>query len=207
MLYAILWKFTKNFSREYLILTLWPDPKLGISILNQLLLKNHEGGPLSFVTASQSHISIDIVRLQRHLLAYYRILQANRELPEQLLWPLTPLSNLIWTPHLDNGLRLLAIRCYALQSGMGEAERLKLEQEVLGEPCGVDCPLNYGQELDGTETVVDGWVMPAFEVQRVRAEREELATNCIDFYSGEETVPCIQDDDLWWASRFWIWWH
>ncbi|KAF8967136.1 hypothetical protein BDZ97DRAFT_1903538 [Flammula alnicola] len=143
-------------------------------VLNQLLLKYYENGPLSFVIGTLSPISIDVKRLQRLLLAYYRILQANRALPRHLLWSLEPLSKLIWTPHLDNGVRLLAIRCYSLQSGMGEEERCKIEREVLGEPCGVDCQLNYGQGVDGTEKDVDGWIMPVVELKRVQEERDRI---------------------------------
>ena len=74
--------------------------------------------------------SVDAQTIHRVLLAYYRILQANRPLPRLLDWPLAPLSQLIWSPHPDNGVRFLAIRCYALQVGMSEGERVKIEKEV-----------------------------------------------------------------------------
>ncbi|RDB14764.1 Midasin [Hypsizygus marmoreus] len=143
-------------------------------------------GPLAFITASLSLLSIDVSRIQRLLLAHYRILRANRELPHLLFWPLSPLSNLIWTPHLDNGVRLLAIRCYALQSGMGEAERGVMEREVLGETCGVDCQMDFGQGLDGTRTEVDGWIMPVLELRRVQDAREEIIEKSHDYYHVEE---------------------
>ncbi|PPQ92825.1 hypothetical protein CVT25_004313 [Psilocybe cyanescens] len=156
-------------------------------ILNQLLLTFYENGPLASITGTLSPLSINVTRLQRLLLAYYRLLQANRELPRHLEWSLAPLSTLIWTPHLDNGVRLLAIRCYSLQSGMGEEERCDLEREILGEPCGVDCQLNYGQELDGIDKEVDGWVMPVVDLRRVQQQRDEIATIPRDYFSREGT--------------------
>ncbi|KAH9480590.1 Midasin [Psilocybe cubensis] len=81
---------------------------------------------------------------------------------------------------------------------MGEEERCKLEREILGEPCGVDCPLNYGQELDGTNKEVDGWVIPAVEVKRVQEERDSIATTSQDYYSREnsESVYTFDTADL-----------
>jgi midasin len=150
------------------------------------LLNFHPNGPLSFITGALSPISIDTLRLEQLLLAYYRILQANRELPRTLLWTLAPLSNLIHTPHLSNGVLLLGIRCYSLQSGMGEEERCSLEREILGEPCGIDCNLNYGQNVDGSEKEVDGWLLPVLEMRRVQQERELIVSEQLDFYSRED---------------------
>jgi len=137
--------------------------------------------------------------MHRLLLAYYRILQANRELPSDLLWSLSPLSKLIWTPHLDNGVRLLSIRCYALQSGMGEAEREKLETEVLGEICGVDCQLEYGQNVDGSRKEVDGWIMPVFELRRIKGARNGIVLEPHDYYTvqEDEIFRPIHPSELW----------
>ena len=167
------------------------------SILHQLLLSYYLEGPLAFIVASPSPLSINVTRLHQLLLAYYRILQANRELPGQLNWSLKPLSQLIWTPHLDNGIRILAIRCYSLQSGMCEEERCKLETEVLGELCGVDCQLDYGQNLDGTTKVVDGWIMPVVELKRVQEERDVIITKPIDYFSTDDQKhSCLDLSDL-----------
>ncbi|KAF8798896.1 hypothetical protein BYT27DRAFT_6882915 [Phlegmacium glaucopus] len=166
-------------------------------ILHQLLLSYHLEGPLAFIDASPSPLSINVTRLHQLLLAYYRILQANRELPAQFHWSLKPLSQLIWTPHLDNGIRILAIRCYSLQSGMCEEERRKLETEVLGEACGVDCQLDYGQNIDGTPKMVDGWIMPVVELKRVQEERDAIITRPIDYFSQDNQQPsCIELSDL-----------
>ena len=170
-------------------------------ILYRLLLTPaFKEGPLAFITAEPSPLSIETPRLHRLLLAYYRILQANRELPRHLIWSLSPLSLLVWTPHLDNGVRLLAIRCYALQSGMGEAEREKIECQVLGQICGVDCQLEYGQNIDGSLIEVDGWIMPVTELQRVRDMREDIVTTQHDYFAveGDFSLP-ICSSDLWYT--------
>lgn len=156
------------------------------SILHQLLQSYYPEGPLAFIDASPSPLSVNVTRLHQLLLAYYRILQTNRELPDQLHWSIKPLSQLIWTPHLDNGIRILAIRCYSLQIGMCEEERCKLEIEILGELCGVDCQLDYGQNLDETAKTVDGWIMPVVELKRVQEERDAIITKPIDYFSQDD---------------------
>ncbi|KAF7348332.1 Midasin [Mycena sanguinolenta] len=140
-------------------------------------------GPLASVE------SLGVPQLQRRLLAYYRILQANRELPRHLLWSLAPLSLLIWTPNLDNAVRLLAIRCYSLQSGMGEAEREALEYEVLGEVGEANCPLEYGRNVDGSLNEMDAWVMPVFEVKRIQDMRRAIVVQPQTFYEGGGMEP------------------
>jgi len=69
---------------------------------------------------------------------------------------------------------------------MGEKERCSMEREVLGELCGVDCPLNYGQNLDGSEKEVDGWILPVIEMRRVQEERDEVVTEPMDYFSAED---------------------
>ncbi|KAF9464151.1 midasin nuclear AAA ATPase [Collybia nuda] len=156
-------------------------------ILHRLLSKPpFVDGPLGFINTPLLPLSVDVFRLQRLLLSHYRIIHANRELPRLLFWSLTPLSILMWTSRLDNGVRLLAIRCYAIQSGMGEAEREKIEREVLGEPCGVDCLLDYGKNIDGTRNEVDGWIMPVIELQRIKHMREEIQNQVQDYYGTDE---------------------
>ena len=69
---------------------------------------------------------------------------------------------------------------------MCEEERCKLETEVLGESCGVDCQLDYGQNLDGTTKVIDGWIMPVVELKRVQQERDAIITKPIDYFSQDD---------------------
>ena len=157
-----------------------------------MLVSCYLEGPLAIIIASPAP---NVTRLHHLLLAYYRILQANRELPGQLNWSLKPLSQLIWTPYLDNGTRILAIRCYSLQSGMCEEERCKLETEVLGELCGVDCQLYYGQNPDGTTKFVDGWIMPVVELKRVQEERNKIITEPIEYFSTDPS-SCLELSDL-----------
>jgi midasin len=95
--------------------------------------------------------------------------------------------------------RLLAIQCYASQSGMGEAEREKLEKQVLGELCGVDCQVGCGQDADGTMKELDGWLLPVLEIKRITDARNSLVTERQDYYSMGEGDPCssLTPSDLW----------
>lgn len=127
----------------------------------------------------------DLQPLQRVLLAYYRLLQANRTLPRTLGWPLAPLAQLISTPHPDKGVVSLAIRCYALHTGMMEGERVKLEQKAVGDVKDVDCPMQFGVNLDGSVRIIDGWVLPILEVERVSRARDALA-DVQDYYSNDQ---------------------
>jgi hypothetical protein len=45
---------------------------------------------------------------------------------------------------------------------------------------------------------LDCWIMPVIEVNRVREEREEIASNKVNFYSHEEMDASlqIQNSDL-----------
>ncbi|EGN98495.1 hypothetical protein SERLA73DRAFT_110025 [Serpula lacrymans var. lacrymans S7.3] len=157
-----------------------------------------ENGPLDFVMASLAPGTLDSARLHRVLLAYYRLLQANRLLPHHRIWSLSPLSALIWTPHPDTGVRWLAIRCYSLQSGMGEAEREKIETCVLGEICGVDCPITYEQNTDGIVKELDGWLLPTLETKRIIDARNALIEDDQNFYTYEDGDICqpLLDSDL-----------
>ena len=142
-------------------------------------------GPLAFIAAAPSVTDIDTTRLHRMLLAYYRLLRANRLLPKHLLWDGSLLSKLLFPPHHDEGVKLFAARCYASHVGMAEVEREKLITHVLGEFCGVDCPVNYGQTIDGTVVGTDGWLVPALEVKRIHDARDAILDGP-NFYSLEE---------------------
>ncbi|TCD70746.1 hypothetical protein EIP91_001775 [Steccherinum ochraceum] len=166
-----------------LLLEVYPD--LFPVLLSFLRTLEGGPGPLAFITSEEDASSIDVRRLQRVLLAYYRILHANRDLPTLLSWSLRPLSTLMWTSHLDAGVRYLAIRCYALQSGMGEAERVKAEKESIGEVSSVDCPLYFGEAVDGTPTMIDGWILPIVEAERVANTRQTL-TEPQNYYASSD---------------------
>ncbi|KAH9080394.1 midasin [Lactarius deliciosus] len=107
---------------------------------------SHNTGPLSTALGSAPLEAVSTSRLHRLLLAYYRILVANPELPNWLDWPLETVSGLFWTPHPDAAVRYLAIRCYALQSGMSELEREKLENTLVGSMATAECPLEFGAD-------------------------------------------------------------
>ncbi|KAI0270022.1 midasin [Gloeopeniophorella convolvens] len=149
-------------------------------------------GPLSLIPDSTPLAIIPSSSLHRILLAYYRLLQANPDLPNQLDWPLEPLSRLFWAPHPDVGVRYLAIRCYALQSGMSEMEREQLENAVVGSMAEVNCPLEHGMDPQGRVNVIDGWLLPVIEAQRIHDARNAIATDTQEF----PTSQGIQSSDL-----------
>lgn len=136
------------------------------------------------------------MRLHHLLLAYYRLLRANRLLPSDFIWPISHLSTLFITPHPDFAVKYLAIRCYSLYTGMAEAERVQLETQILGEPGVIECPLSYGYNIDGSRITVDGWLIPMLELERIHQVRNSIAAGS-DFYSLEgDKIQYVASDDL-----------
>ncbi|KAH0831978.1 midasin [Lanmaoa asiatica] len=159
-------------------------------------------GPLNFVEKSPSIAMLDAIRLHHLLLAYYRLLRVNRLLPSDLLWPISQLSTLFITPHPDSAVKYLAIRCYSLHTGMAEVERVQLETRILGEPGVVECPLSYGQNIDGSRITVDGWLMPVLELERVHRGCNSVAAGS-DFYlfEGDRIQPLTNGDLSPWTAN------
>jgi midasin len=89
----------------------------------------------------------------------------------------------------------MAIWCYSLQSGMGEAEREKLFVVVVGPIAEIDCPLCVGEDENGAPLVVDGWVISALEASRVHQARSVIGSDARDFYGGRQHEP-IQPSEL-----------
>ncbi|TFY83881.1 hypothetical protein EWM64_g134 [Hericium alpestre] len=178
---------------EALCLLLQPHEEL---ILSELIRQHiPRTGPLTFVLESDTPEAIDAPILHRVLLAYYRILQANRELPHHFHWSLSPLSKLFWAPHPDPGVRYLAIRCYASQSGMGEGERDKLEKEIIGLETDVDCPIQYGEDIQATFKSVDGWILPIVESRRIWEKRNSATSDALHYFTADGSIQ-IADSDL-----------
>lgn len=169
-------------------------------ILQAFLTKTYgPRGPLRFLEETAS--PTDQPRLHFFLLSYYRILQANRRLPYHLSWPIHTLAKIFTTPNIDPGSKLLAIRCYFLQSGMGEAERIKLEQRYVGDVSTVECSISYSVNTDGSTYTLDGWVLPAVEATRT-ADFWKLASEDIpDYYHETEAmVESFSGSDLRWVN-------
>ncbi|KZT19503.1 P-loop containing nucleoside triphosphate hydrolase protein [Neolentinus lepideus HHB14362 ss-1] len=173
-----------------LCLLIQPHEELFYIFLQFLRQWIPKDGPLAFLVSAPSLDEDGPHRLHALLVAYYRILQANRLLPDQLLWSASYLAKLFYTPHSDRGACLLAIRCYSLHVGMGEAEREKLEQQILGELCGEDCPVSFGEDVNGLRKEIDGWMLPAVEEYRLSKARNAIAQEWQDYYAteGQETV-------------------
>lgn len=140
--------------------------------------------------------SLNATSLHRILLAYYRILQSNRELPRVLKWSLSALAKLIWDGYPDTGVRFLAVRCYALQARMIEAERVKLEKTVVGEAETVDCPVLYHVSPDGSRRALDGWILPVVERTRVVEARNTLLTFQNYYKHSDDSTEPIHPAEL-----------
>jgi midasin len=140
---------------------------------------------------------MDPPRLHFLLLSYYRILQANRTLPKHFSWSVSTLVKIFTTSENDAGARLLAIRCYFLQSGMGEAERIKLEKRYVGDISTIDCPISYSVNTDGSLYVLDGWVLPALEATRTTKPWDPSAEGTPDYYCETDgAMPLLSETDL-----------
>lgn len=145
--------------------------------------------------------SLDSTPLQRVLLAYFRILQANPQLPRILNWQLSALAKLAWEGYPDPGVRFLAVRCYALQARMIEAERVKMEKAVIGEVGEVDCPVAYDVLPDGTRRAVDGWILPIVERTRVVEARNALLAPQNYYTSPGDLTEPIHPAELRYAEK------
>ncbi|KAI6009024.1 hypothetical protein BKA83DRAFT_4505353 [Pisolithus microcarpus] len=172
-------------------------------VLSTFLRQPHlDCGPLAFVEGDLLSIpALDTTRLQRLLLAYYRLLRANRLLPSELFWPASALSSLFTSeaPHLDLQ-SVLAIQCYALHTGMAEVERSKLEQEYSVKRWKRERE-SFGMAYDpsgmGKRRFVDARVMPALEMKRIHEVRTAMMIPH-DFYALEEgdVSQRISESDL-----------
>ncbi|KAL4081238.1 P-loop containing nucleoside triphosphate hydrolase protein [Scleroderma citrinum] len=155
-------------------------------------------GPLSFVDSAPSISALDTTRLHRLLLAYYRLLRANRLIPADLGWPASMLSALFVSPkcHPDRAVKWLAIRCYAMHVGMAEAERVKLEKHVIGDEEG-EYLMWYGERIDGTGVFIDATVLPTLELKRVYETRQAIVASP-DYYTREDgdVTISLSDSDL-----------
>lgn len=65
-----------------------------------------------------------------------------------------------------------------------EGERVKMEREVIGDVGEVDCHISFGTSMDGSRIIIDGWVMPAIEVQRV-VDARNAHLELQDYFSSE----------------------
>lgn len=171
-----------------------------LRILHAFLTKTYgPRGPLHFPEETVS--PADQPRLHFFLLSYYRILQANRTLPKYFSWPIHTLAKMFTTPDIDPGTRLLAIRCYFLQSGMGEAERINLEQRYVGDVSTIECPTSYSVNTDESIYVLDGWVLPAVEARRTADFWKPLSEEIFDYYhETEDMVEQFSESDLRWVD-------
>ncbi|THH00190.1 hypothetical protein EW026_g2319 [Hermanssonia centrifuga] len=74
---------------------------------------------------------------------------------------------------------------------MMEAERVKMETEIIGAMGEVDFQVNHSETVDGTTQLVDGWVMPIIEATRVVDARNTLLIeqNYYAYADGDSIEP------------------
>ena len=144
-----------------------------------------DGGVLAFAAKGSPVEDIPLHDLHRTFLAYYRILRACPLLPRYLKWDLTLLHRLFSQPHPDRGVCWLAIRCYAMQTCMGESTLEEIEKSVLGEIAKKDCIVAYGEDISGDVNMTDAWMLPVTESLRIQKGREDVL--------GTE-IGCIAED-------------
>lgn len=155
-------------------------------ILLALIQKtSHLPGPLAFVNPENAS-RLDTVRLQKLLVAYYRILDANPNLPGEVSWPSQPLTNLFQAAHPDAGVRFLAIRCYGLQSGMLEGDRESLERELVGDVAEMEVPILFEELPDGKPKYVEACLFVITESQRIHDLRDNLLDGVDEYYVYEQ---------------------
>jgi hypothetical protein len=78
---------------------------------------------------------------------------------------------------------------------MSEAEREKLENTIIGSMTHVECPLEFGLDLHGGVHIIDGWLLPIIETQRIHDSRNSIATDTRDFSTGQGDIS-IKPSDL-----------
>ena len=119
-----------------------------------------------------SHTNTSEMHLR--LLAYYRILVACPHAPALFQWPHDALFHTLSFPGVDNGIRWLIVRCYALHTGMSEAQRDELQMSILGPSGEIDVAIEAGRSIDGSLQWLDGWLLPVLEMWRVREHRRAM---------------------------------
>jgi midasin len=166
-------------------------------ILALLQQPSFSRGPLALVNTENTP-SLDPHRLQKLLVAYYRVLISNRDLPGQLSWPTTPLETLFRAPHPDPGVIFLAIRCYGLQTGMLEADRNCLETELVGDVADMEIPIIFSEHPTESSTFVEACLFAFTERERINEARELLLQGMNDYYTYEDGVATdnISEVDL-----------
>lgn len=125
------------------------------------------------------------------LLAYYRILVACPHVSTLFQWSHETLLQTLSLPNVGNGIRWLLVRCYALHTGMSEAQRDELQLSVLGPPGEADVAIEAGRSIDGSLQWLDGWLLPVLEVWRVREHRHAMLHEH-EFYREDDCQPTLR---------------
>jgi midasin len=85
---------------------------------------------------------------------------------------------------------------------MSEVAKEKLEAEVLGNKHEIDCHIEYGQDIDTSVKVIDGWILPLIEMKRVTDARNALVLESHDYYTvlEDDSTRPIHPSEVWYPS-------
>jgi len=81
---------------------------------------------------------------------------------------------------------------------MGEFERQQLERNIIGPEAEADCPLQYGESIEGRLEILDGWVLPIVELKRISDTRNAIVSDVRDYYTGSGGNQLVTSD-LWYC--------
>ncbi|WWC86817.1 uncharacterized protein L201_001696 [Kwoniella dendrophila CBS 6074] len=162
------------------------------SLITAFVLKSpFHLSPIS-ILSGEDFRTTPVERLHSLLLSQLRLMIADPDIAQRHDWPIAPLRALR-TEHPDSGIRYLAIQILAKQRKWSEQKRISMERECIGEVDKVDVNIAYGSEvilLPGgghqvRKVIVDGWILPILEAQRIARDRHPVS----DFtYSPTPTV-------------------
>lgn len=86
---------------------------------------------------------------------------------------------------------------------MCEAEREKLENTLIGSMVHAECLLEIGQDFHGNPNIVDGWLLPVIEKQRIHDLLHSIASDTRDFSMGQggnyirpSDLRCVPSSDV-----------
>ncbi|ODO08666.1 midasin [Cryptococcus wingfieldii CBS 7118] len=167
------------------------SPQLWSLIYTFILQSPFRASPFSCL-GQQNLTAVPAPRLHSLLLAYIRLIIVDPFIASRNDWSIIPLHALR-TEHPDAGVRLLAIQVLSKQRKWSETKRMEMESAHVGAVEATDVKILFGHTVNvlpqgGFETqemVVDGWLMPIFEAERIKKARK--STNDL-VYASSATI-------------------
>ena len=188
-------------------------PKLMPSVIYAFLkISPFISSPLSGLS-HQDLLNAEAYRLHDLLIAYNRLLVADRSIASRNSWPLDVL-HLLRLQHSDAGVRLLAVQALSKQRDWSETKRMQIERESVGPIDEFDAPIAFGwdvRRLDNgnfevSRKIADGWLFPLLDAERLKdcectagENRMSLTSDSISDLSlddGSETAIKVSPADI-----------